>query len=26
VSLGDLAEGAWRRVEPGEWGPLAVAP
>lgn len=26
VQLGDLAEGAWRRVEPGEWGPLAVAP
>lgn len=26
VQLGDLAEGSWREVEPGEWGPLAVAP
>jgi pseudouridine synthase len=26
VQLGDLPEGSWREVEPGEWGPLAVAP
>ncbi|WP_216908339.1 pseudouridine synthase [Synechococcus sp. CCY 0621] len=26
VGLGDLPEGSWREVEPGEWGPLAVAP
>ncbi len=26
VQLDDLPEGSWREVEPGEWGPLAVAP
>ena len=26
LQLGDLAEGSWREVEPGEWGPLADAP
>lgn len=26
VQLGNLAEGSWREVEPGEWGPLAVSP
>ena len=26
VQLGDLPEGSWREVEPGEWGHLAVAP
>lgn len=26
VQLGNLAEGSWREVEPGEWGSLAVSP
>ena len=26
LQLGDLAEGSWREVEQGEWGPLADAP
>jgi pseudouridine synthase len=26
LQLGDLAEGSWREVEPGEWRPLADAP
>ena len=26
LQLGNLAEGSWREVEPGEWAPLADAP